>query len=501
MPAPPVQTETRSSSGVAAALAQLGGMQMAVALSTLVRNKAMAVWLRPEGFGEFTQLAAIASAFHVVAQAGMAVGLSRNAAAAPTPLRRQRQLAAANTLTLLLAAASLSLLLPLLYSPAARQLLPALGITPGPAQLAMLTALLLIAPLEALRNNYMSFLQGILDIRGLSAGRSAAVAAGALVALPLIAFLGLAGACLQMAAASALLALFLGRRCRHSGYRPLAFAWDPAALRLLASFGAASLVAGFSQNAVDALIRGRLITAFGMAENGIYQAALAISTQVTAVVLSSIGAYSLASFSQAGDARALHLRMDNLLRVVIPASTLGLGLVGLCAQPLFFWLYSAQFAGAARYLPLLLAANHLQVASWAFGSVILAGGMLRAWLAVELSSALLRLAAVAACIGVLGVYAIPAALVLGVLFNVAAYSTLSARRAGVRASATRWTAFALGGAAAIAAALTGASDPGPAATAAALALLLGAALAILWPDRAALRAWLEHHLAHRSHAW
>lgn len=497
----PVAHAGRGSARIVAALVQLGGMQVAVALGTLVRNKAMAVYLRPEGFGEFTQLAAIASAFHVVVQSGMAVGLSRNAAAATTTRLRQRHLEAANLLTMLLAAASLAVLLPLLFSPAGASILPVLGIAPGASQKWMLAALLLIAPLEALRNNYISFLQGVLDIRGLSAGRSVAVAAGTLVAVPLIVFLGLAGACLQMAVASAILAFFLGRRCRQTGYRPLAFAWDPATVRLLASFGGASLLVGFSQNAIDTIIRGRLITAFGMAENGLYQAALAISTQVTTVLLGSIGAYALAAFSQSPDSASLQSRMDNLLRVVIPASTIGLGLVGLFSRPVFYSLYSAQFADATRFLPLLFAANHLQVASWAFGSVILAGGMIRHWIGVELTSVAIRFATVAVGIPFIGVYAIPAGLLLGVLFNVVAYAALSRSRTGVRAAASTWAGFALGGVAACAAAVVGASSPSLAAGAATLALLLLTTFALLWPDRLALRAWLQSRLAPGWRLW
>lgn len=493
MQAAAAEASPHSSSRIVAALAQLGGMQVAVALSALIRNKAMAVYLRPEGFGEFTQLAAIAATFHIVVQSGMSVGLSRNAAAASAAPLRQRQLAAANSLTLMLGALMLAIALPLLFSPAAGSLLPILGVLPGASQVWMLAALLLVAPVEALRNNFMSFLQGVLDICGLSSTRSLAVAASALIAIPLVAMLGLPGACLQFAFTSAILAFLLARRCRTIGFQPFAVSLHAPTLRLLASFGSASLVVGFCQNAVEALIRGRLIAAFGAAENGLYQAALALSTQVTAVLLGSIGAYSLAAFSQQDSVVPLQARMDNLLRVVIPASTLGLGLVGLFSRPVLFILFSPQFAEAASFQPLLLAANHLQVASWAFGSVILARGMIRYWIAVELTSVAIRAAAVFAAMPFLGIQAFPASFALGILFNVLAYSALCARRCAVHASPVTWAGFTLGGATAALCAVTG---PHPAAC----ALLLLVVAALIWPGRHAIRMWLESRLASWGHS-
>jgi O-antigen/teichoic acid export membrane protein len=477
-----------SSARIVSALAQLGGMQAAVAVAALVRNKAMAVYLRPEGFGEFTQMAAIASAFHVLVQSGMSVGLSRNAAAAPTAALRQRQLGAANALALLVGAAALAVALPLLFSPANQSILPALGLAPGSAHLWLLAALLCVAPLEALRNNFMSFLQGVLDIGGLSAARSLAVAAAALLAVPLVALWGLNGACLQMAVTSALLAAFLARRCRVIGFHPLSLSLHPATLRLLSTFGAASLLVGFCQNTVEAYVRGRLIDHSGMAENGLYQAALALSTQVTAVLLGSIGAYSLAAFSQTDSDVPLQSRMDNLLRVVIPASTLGLGLVGLFSHQVLLALYSPQFTAATRFQPLLLAGNHLQVASWAFGSVILARGMIRSWIAVELSSTALRLAVVTVALPWLGVQALPASFALGVLFNVLAYSALCSRHCAVHASPATWAGFALGGVVAVLCAVGGARPD-------TCLLLLLAVAVLIWPCRRALRSWLESRLA------
>ena len=415
---------------ILAALGQLGTMQCAIALAALGRNKALAVYLRPEGFGEFTQLMAIAAPIHVFVQCGMHVGLSRNTAAAQQGADRQRQLATANLLTLMLGAVSLTLVAVLILSPVADRLLPSLGLRAETPQKLMLLFLLSLAPLEALRNNFLSFLQGLLDFKGISAKRSIAVLTSAAAAVPLIAFFGISGACLQVALASLLTALLLGARCHQNGFRPMALAWDGAAARLLGSFGAACLVVGFSQNSVDALIRANLISTGGVAQNGIYQAALGLSIVVTGVILGSVGAYSLAACSQTRDVTLMRGKLDELLRIVLPLSTLGLGTVGLLSQPLIVVLFSSKFGEAAKCLPLLMAANHVQAATWALGAPLLGHAMIRQWIGVQLISVSIRYATAILLTDRIGAQALAAGLLFGMLFDLSGYAFVC-RRMGI----------------------------------------------------------------------
>lgn len=472
---------------ILAALARLGGMQAAVAAGTLVRNKALASWLRPEGFGEFMQLVAVASVFHVVVQSGMAVGLARNAAAARTPEARQRQLRVANFMTTALGFFSLAILLPLLFSPAADRVLPVLGIVPGGSQKLMLAFLLALAPLEALRNNLMVFLQGVLDIEGLSSRRSLAVAAAAVLAFPLIALWGMTGACLHTAFAALFMAVLLGRRCSQTGYRPFSLHWEPSTARLLASFGGASLLVGFAQNLAESLIRGHLINAWGAGENGLYQSALTLAISASTVVLMSVSAYSLAAFCQAAGAGALQRGMDDLLRVVVPVATLALGLIGLLSRPLLVALYSSHFSAAASYLPLLLPAYYVQAASWAFASAILAAGLIRYWIAIELGTVLLRYLIAIYGAPLFGPLAIPAGLLLAMVFNTAVYARLSRTRCGLVIAPLPAARFCLGAASVSAVALIPSFLP-------AILLLSLVSASLLWPDRRAIHSCVARYL-------
>lgn len=474
---------------ILAAITQLGTMQFAIALGTLVRNKLLAVHLKPEGFGEFSQILTIAAPVYVLAQCGMAVGLSRNTAAATTGPDRQRQLETANVVTAFIAAASLVAILPLIFSPAGGSLMSGLGVRDRIEQKIILAVLLSIAPLEALRNNYLSFLQGLLDIKGISAKRTVAVAAGTAAAFPLIACFGVAGACAQAVLASFLIALLLGLRCRALGFRPLAMAFHRPAARLLAAFGAASLVIAFTQNSVDALIRAHLIAFAGVSANGLYQAAFALSAQVTTVVLGSIGAYSLATLSQTASAAVLQSRLDDLLRVVLPVSALALGTAGLAAAPLFALLFSSQFAGGTRFLPLLLCGNYVQVASWATGAPLLGRGLIRYWIGVQMVSVGTRYAIAVAGTPVMGSYAVPAAFVASLTFDLAAYLVICSRMIGIAPTRRTLARFAAGGAAVAFAALAGSFGAGAHVIAAAAVALAAAALVMAWQDVPAVLAY------------
>jgi O-antigen/teichoic acid export membrane protein len=439
------------------ALTQLGLMQFAVAAGGVVRNKVMAVYLKPDGFGEFTQVFGIAAAVYGFVQFGMAVGLSRNVAATQERKDRQRQLDSANLLTVGLALGCLALLAPLLLTNASNTALTALGVRPGFEQKAMLLLLLLVAPIEALRNNYVSFLQGIVDVKGLSSKRSLAIVASTVVAVPLIALFGATGACIQAFVASLFLALLLGRRCRTMGYAPLGFVWDKTTIVALTSLGAASLVILFAHNFMDTIIRAHLILTAGLAVNGLYQAAFTLSSQIAAVVLGSIGTYAVATLSQTTDKNVIMAGLEDLLRVVLPVSTIGLAGVGLLSEPFFSVLFSSQFREGTKFLPLLLVANYIQVASWVAGAPILGCRLIFTWIAIQLTSVAIRYFLAVLWSPVIGVYAVPAGFLTAMTFDVVANMFVCKFRLGVSLERRTLLTFFAGGATITTAALVGCS--------------------------------------------
>lgn len=424
---------TINSKAILIAMTELGGLQVILALTGLVRNKVAAVYLKTSGMGEWSQVLGIATIAFALVQFGMIVGLSRNTAAAKTAQERQQQLSAANTLTMLVTIAVLLTSFALFLAPASRLLLRDLGISPR-LELALLFFIALVAPIEALRNNYLSFLQGILDIRGIAAKRSIAVVLATLAAIPLIAFLGVVGACLQFGLASLLLAVFLGHRCHQLGFHPLRFDWHRSVGVELAWLGAATVLMSFSASWVDVLVRGELIRYAGLSEAGIYQAAYLLSSQVTQISLGSIGVFSLASISTSKEPEILAQRLHVLYRVILPVTTVGLGLLGLLERPVVQLLFSSEFRSSAELLPLLLVGNSMQAASWVAGAPLLGCGRVGTWLAFQLTGSGLRYLVASLAIPVIGSQAIPLAFLAGQVFDLSTSLLFCSQKMNIRTS-------------------------------------------------------------------
>lgn len=415
------------------AMTQLGGLQVILALTGLIRNKVAAVYLNTSGMGEWSQISGVATTVFTVVQLGMIVGLSRNAAAASTRVQRQRQLSVANTLTTTVGLVSLAAVLVLYLHPATHGVLGRLGISPG-LELTTLLLIVLLAPVEAFRNNFLSFLQGLLDIRGIATKRATAVLIATVAAVPLVAMWGITGACLQFALASLLLALLLGHRCSQLGYAPLEFQWDRDSGIKLASLGVASLVVTFAASGLDVLVRAQLIRHAGISEAGIYQAAFLLSSQVTQIALGSIGVFSLASVSKTAEPEIISRQLHLMYRVIIPVSTIGLGLLGLFERPIVRVLFSSQFACSSELLPLLLIGNGAQAACWVAGAPLLGCGRIGAWLTIQLIGASVRYSAATILLPVIGTQAIPVAFLIGQAFDLSSSLVTCSRALKIRTS-------------------------------------------------------------------
>jgi O-antigen/teichoic acid export membrane protein len=415
------------SKAILVAMTQLGGLQIILAGTGLVRNKVAAIYLKTTGIGEWSQILGVATTVFLIVQFGMIVALSRNAAAAQTDEDRQRQLSVANTLTTAVAfAAILAAAAVFLTSPSYR-LLSNLGISAAPGRV-LLLLIALLAPFEGLRNNYLSFLQGVLDIRGIAAKRSIAVILATAVAIPLVIKFGITGACLQFALVSVLLSVLLGHRCYQLGYRPIQFQWERSTVVGLATLGGASLLVSFAFSLVDVLIRSQLICYAGLSEAGIYQAAFLLSSQVTQIVLGSIGVFSLASISGSTVPEVISQRLRAMYKVVLPISAVGLGLLGLLERPAVQLLFSSQFKSSSVFLPLLLVGNSVQAASWIAGAPLLGCGWVRTWLTFQVISAAIRYLAVTTLLPVFGTQAIPFAFLISQLFDLVTSLVVCSRR-------------------------------------------------------------------------
>lgn len=380
---------------------QLGGMQFVIALTAVARNKVLALRLGTDGFGEFSQIALLGVAASVFVAFGLGMSLNRNVAAATSDEERQRLLSQSNGVVLLLAASIAAIAAAVVgLRP---DVLEFVGLEPRPAIVAALVILLVYVPLEAAVKHRVAFLTAVLDIAGMTSGRSTALAIGTAVSIPIVWYFGLVGAAVQLTLITGGIVLLLDRRCRRIGYRPWGVRFQWTVVRFLAALGIASLIAGFVQQLADLYVRSFLIRSLDASQNGIYQAALSITYQVKAIVLGSVGSYSIATLSQDASRERVIQTADQLLSIVLPIGAVALAGLGLLSGPAVLVLYSHEFLPAQSLLPFLLTGEFVQVMIWVVGAPLLARNRVWTWLTFELVFSAARTAAAVALIPRIGV--------------------------------------------------------------------------------------------------
>jgi O-antigen/teichoic acid export membrane protein len=250
----------------------------------------------------------------------------------------------------------------------------------------------------------------------------------------------------------------------------------------LATLGFASVIIGFAYYSVDVLIRAHLIASAGIGINGLYQAAVLVSTFVTGIVLASVGTYSLATLSQNAGAEQLQARLNELLRIVLPVAAAGLGAVGLLGQPFFSVLFSSQFSSATRYLPLLLAANYVQVATWAVGAPLLGQRRVGFWIGIQCTSIAIRYLTARMLTSEIGAHAVALGLLLGMVSDLVCYSFVCARILDIRLARRTILAFVAGGVAVTLAAMAGSFGAHLTTFVSASVLLCAVTMMMAWSD-------------------
>ncbi len=401
---------------IIAVLSQFGVMQLVLALTAVIRNKVVAFRLGPAAFGEYSQIASVISVITAVVSFGMGVSLSRNAAKARSNPERQRQLANANGIVLTLAIVAVTVAIALLLS---GRLLPLVGLAHSTALMGATAIFIMAIPFEGLKNNYLALLQGILDVRGLAAGRSIGVLLATMLAVPIVWVLGFLGAGIQFLLLSALLALLLGLRCRQVGYAPLSVRLESPVLLQLASFGLVSLGASFASVFVDTAVRGTLIESAGAAANGLLQAPYMLSQTVKAMVTASISSIALATIAPRDKREEIAAAVDKLLGVVIPVGASSIGLLGLLGAPVLALLYSGAFVPGASLFRYVLVADLIHVFVWVIGANLLARGDRLLWLGLDLVQAGVRWTVAIALVPRFGATAVAIGYLAAVLLHLA----------------------------------------------------------------------------------
>jgi len=155
--------------------------------------------------------------------------------------------------------------------------------------------------------------------------------------------------------------------------KPEAPPWDT--LKVLTSYGGASVAATIVGSGMMVLMRKRAIVHLGADSTGMFQVAYGISQQYVAVVLGALAAYTFPTYrSLVNEPVRLVKEMNDTLRgatlLVVPA------LIGVMVfrDPLVALLYSSDFGPAGDALRVQLVGDLFKVIGWSIGMFILASG-------------------------------------------------------------------------------------------------------------------------------
>ena len=392
------------------------GANVATALGGAIRNKLFAYFLGTTGMGVLAQVMTAATWLGTGAGMGLQLPVAREVGAATgsgddAAIRR----VVSTALILVAVAVAVVCLLGLVAAPWCAAAL--LGPHADPALVRI--ALLAVAGLAA---------QAV--VLGLFAGRSDLVApltyailgnvAATAAVLALVPFFGLRGAVLG--AACFYPVAILGTLARHR--RDYRAALRPAPVPRFDKSGAGAMlrVAGAAvfMSLVDQGVmlgaRTHFARTVGMAENGLFQAALAMSQQGGAVFYTYLSSYAFGRISGATGVEGVRRYTQRQWSAFMSVAALSFGLAMLLATPLLHLLFSRQFDPARPMLMWTLFGEFAKVGmqAWMFGALPLGG--VRLFLPLGISYT------VAFGVG----YAVARALGLGAMSLAAAYAAAGA---------------------------------------------------------------------------
>jgi O-antigen/teichoic acid export membrane protein len=436
-----VVPDAERSSPLARLFTAYAGLQVLLALASLVRNKVTAINLGPAGYGEFAQLMNVNALLVAGASLGLGVALGRNLAVTDDRAIRRATLGTALTVTTVVSSVvSLITLATVLGG----MFLPLAALPSGPVTTAAAVVAVVAVPITCIQGVYIAALQGLLDAKGMARSRGVAVAAATVLAIPLIVIWGLVGA----VASALLIALFtsvaLAARLRTLGYSPLSLTWSTPAMKALLALGLTSTASAVAHAGADVVSRGITLASVGTKANGLIQAPVSVTALLQGVLLGSIGAISIAVVARASGPAQMRQELQRMLDFLVPFAVLGFAALGALAPLVLRLLFSNAFAEAhALFLPVLLY-QFTVVLYWIFGSPLLAAGRVGLWLALELIGAAAKVALAWWLVPMLGMEGLPLSLLLFALLHLALNIVGLRRALGITIAASRYAAVTLG---------------------------------------------------------
>lgn len=348
----------------------------------VARSKVGAVFLGPAGVGIVTQLNSVSILAGSVAAAGLSLAATKliaEAREAGDNIRVRR------VSTFVLAVPFMTGCLLLAVSVPLRQGMASLFLGSDKHPAYLLYALASV-PLNLLVGSAMAVLQGHQRIVSIARFTALNACLSAVVMVVLISTAGLQGAVVGILLTSALsigLVLLLEPWLRRLPTRT--WRLDRSSRRLMFGLGAAGLVVGVLEVAVEVVLRTAMVQRFGVATNGMFQPVSLLALQLFLPVTVGVTAFLVPRLSALqGTERVSEAtqQLERAVRLVILSIT-PIALLLVATRTLYIRLvFSPHFSAAGNALLVQAPGQVVQAAAYVLGAVLVPAGRVRAWFAV-----------------------------------------------------------------------------------------------------------------------
>jgi PST family polysaccharide transporter len=413
--------------------AMTGAMSIVTMVAALLRGKVMAMCLGPAGVGLSGILNQVVALESQVLALGLPTVVVKSVAGADVEARPQVESVIAR---LALALGVFGLGLGLVLSP-----LVAVATFQSFEHLPLVIAASLAVPAAILTSIWCAVIQGRGEVGFLARSQAAFAVVGALVAVPLIWYGGLAG--LGVSVVLAALIPVAGLWSRRPRY--LTAASDDKGIRDSLVRAGLSIIATIAIAQVAAYAtRLVVVNQLGVFEAGLYQAALAVSGGLPGFVFSAMALDYYPRISAARDgeeiARATNMQVQASMVIATP---LFVGMI-VFGGPLLDFYYTEEFLGATELMAWMTASVAFRIISWPAGYWLVAKATPREYLLIEGPAALLAPLVTIALLPSAGLAGAGIAMVLSALVYALVIITFMRSRGGLGYTAATWWWAALG---------------------------------------------------------
>ncbi len=385
----------------------------------LVRVKIVAVLLLPYGVGITSQVTNLINTLTVLLFLGLGPGVAKFLA---SHRETGDEAAAARVVTTSTAVLLVTSFMGLVIGLALAR--PIAGWALQDTSLVILVLIGLIGvPFSVFYNLGRAFLQGHKAVRAIAVANVASAALSFATVVPLVYWLGVRGAVINIGLTWALNAGFYwyfwlrGDGARF--FRRGAFDWPVA--RELVRYGAASLAVGAAASLALLAVRSLIINQFGAEQNGLYQAVYGLSVQYMTLVTGAMATYSFAQISgiasrlerDTSSRGELEREINNNVRLVLLVIVPVLAGVVLLRKVGLIVFYSPAFLPAAPLFSLQALGDLFLACAWAFGLALLPLGRVGPWLLINLSAPLVLLVGSSALLPQIGLAGVVTAYAVG----------------------------------------------------------------------------------------